>query len=218
MGGMRGVGLLAPGLGAATGLIALLGLGVELLHARSHAPAVEVLVGFLSLSYEGNLPTWYASSLLLLCAVQLGLIARALPAGDRLRWHWWLLVVLFAYMSLDETVELHEHLGGHLDTGGVLYFDWVIPAAAVVVLLGLLFLPFLRRLPATSRRRFVLAGALYVGGALLMELPLGWWTERAGPETLGYALIDWVEESLELAGVSLFLLALVAHRAEEQGA
>ena len=215
---MRGVGLLTPGLGAATGLVALLGLGVELVHAHSHAPVVEALVSFLSLSYEGNLPTWYASSLLLVCALLLGLIARELPARDPLRLHWWALATLFAYMSLDETAELHEHLGGHVATGGVLYFDWVIPAAAIVALMGAAFLPFLRRLPPASRRRFVVAGALYVGGALLMELPLGWWTERAGEDTLGYALIDWVEETLELAGASLFLLALVSHRAEARPA
>jgi hypothetical protein len=198
---------------AAGAVVVLLGLGVELAHARSHAPAVEVLVGFLSLSYEGNLPTWYASSLLLLCAVQLGLVAGEIPPGGSGRPHWWALAILFGFMSLDEAAEIHEHLGGLVGTGGVLYFDWVIPAAIIVALLGLAFLPFLRALPPRTRNRFILAGALYVGGALLMELPLGWWTERHGPDNPGYALIDWVEESLELAGVTAFLLALIAHRA-----
>src|SRR5262245_15560815 len=127
---------------AAGALVALLGLGVELAHARSHAPAVETLVGFLSLSYEANLPTWYASSLLLRCAVQLGLIAREIPAGGLGRPHWWGLAILFGFMSLDEAAEIHEHLGGLIGTGGVLYLDWVIPAGVVVVLLGLAFLPF----------------------------------------------------------------------------
>src|SRR3970040_3063736 len=112
--GMRGVGLLAAVLGAATGLVALLGLGVELVHAHSHAPVVEALVSFLSLSYEGNLPTWYASSLLLACAILLGLIARDLPARAPGRLHWWALAILFGYLSLDENAELHEQLGGHL--------------------------------------------------------------------------------------------------------
>ncbi len=199
-------------------LVALLGLGVELAHARSHAPAVEVLVGFLSLSYEGNLPTWYAASLLLLCAVMLGVVASEIPSGGSGRRHWWALAILFGFMSLDEAAEMHEHLGGLIGTGGVLYFDWVIPAAVVVALVGLAYLPFLRQLPPRTRNRFVLAGAIYVGGALLMELPLGWWTERHGAENLGYALIDWVEEVLELAGVSGFLAAILDHRAQGRAA
>ena len=92
---------------------------------------------------------------------------------------------------------------------GVLYFSWVVPAGIIVAALGIAYLPFLRRLPARTRWRFVLAGALYVGGALLMELPLGWWAERAGDDNLVYGLLDFVEESLELAGTSLFLAALL---------
>jgi hypothetical protein len=184
------------------------GLIVELIHLGSHAPVVEIAVGLLSLSYERNLPTWYASSLLLLCALLLAMIADAARAYRR---HWWGLAAGFAFMSLDEAIELHEQLGGVFDwdLGGVLYFDWVVPAIAVVLVVAVLYAGFLRALPPRRRRWFVLAGALYVGGAVGAELPLGWWTERAGTDSAGYMIIDWVEESLELAGASVFLLALV---------
>lgn len=186
--------------------IAALGLGVELWHwlGDAHSDAAESLVAMLSLSYEANLPTWYSSGLLLCCALACGAVA----TGP----HWWGLVVGFSYMSLDEAAELHERLGGITETGGVLYFDWVIPAALLVLVVGALYVPFLRTLPSAIRHRFVIAGALYLGGAVLMELPLGYWTERAGSDNLTYALIDFVEESLELAGASLFLLAVWRHR------
>lgn len=193
-------------------VVAAAGLAVELIHLGSHAPAVETAVGLLSLSYESNVPTWYASSLLLLAAFALAAIAVDVAArGGAWRRHWWGLALGFAFMSLDEAIELHEHLGGvfGLDLGGVLYFDWVIPAAVVVLAVAALYLPFLRALPPGRRRGFVLAGAIYVGGAVAFELPLGWWTERAGTDGAGYALIDWCEETLELTGVSLFLLALL---------
>ena len=192
---------------SAAGVIAL-GLAVELAHGWSHADIVEQLVPLLSLSYEHNLPTWYAVCLLFSCSIALGFVAHR--TNDMAR-HWWGLCVTFAYLSLDEMAELHERLGGLIGTGGLLYFDWVIPAAAAVAVFGAIYWPFLRRLKPLSRRRFVIAGALYVGGALVLELPLGYWTERAGDDNLVYAMIDFCEETLELLGAGLFLLSVVDH-------
>jgi hypothetical protein len=191
--------------------VAAAGLAVELLHHGLLPDLDEDLVALFSLSYEGNLPTWYSSALLLACAVTLGVIAAGAPAGSGR--YWSLLAAVFGYLSIDEAVGLHEQLNGLVELGGPFYFGWIIPAGAAVLLLGLAFLRFLVRLPAESRRRFILAGALYVGGALLMEIPLGMWTEARGDLGLGYALIDFVEESLEMIGATIFLLALLRHAA-----
>lgn len=193
----------------AAALVSMLGLAVEALHARVTCDALEALLPKLSLSYEANLPTWFSSSLLLACAVAAGAIAR--ERGSLYR-HWWFIAVLAAYMSLDEAAEIHEHLGGLVGTNGVLYFDWVIPAAVLVVALVLAFVPFIRALAPTTRTRLIVAGLVYVGGALLMELPLGWWTEHHGPDGFGYALIDWCEETMEMVGAVLAFGALLAHR------
>jgi hypothetical protein len=130
---------------------------------------------------------------------------------------WALLGLVFCFMSLDEAVELHEGLGRLVKLGVVLYFSWVVPASIIVLLLGLAYLPFLKHLEPRTRWRFVLAGTLYVGGALVFELPLGWWAERAGTENLVYVLIDWVEESLEIFGATLFLVSLLSRLAEKHG-
>lgn len=192
-------------------VVAGLGLGVEILHTQSHADVVEILVAKLSLSYEGNLPTWFSSSLLLGCAVAAGMIASARGPQHR---QWWLITLLAGWMSLDEAAELHEHLGGHIGTNGILYFDWVIPAAAIVAALVLAFVPFIRTLHPATRTRLIIAGAVYVGGALVMELPLGWWTEQHGTDGFGYAIIDWFEETMEMIGAALACSALLAHREE----
>lgn len=186
----------------AVAIVAALGLVVELAH-------VEALIPTLSLSYEANLPTWFSSSLLLACSVAAGAVAMQAPAWRK---HWWFMCGLAAYMSLDEAAEIHEHLGGLVGTHGVLYFDWVIPAAGALVVLTALYLPFMRALPRVTRNRLVLAAVIYIGGAVGMELPLGWWTERHGNDGLGYALIDWVEETLEMIGAAIALLSLLAHR------
>ncbi|MCB9703559.1 MAG: hypothetical protein H6711_16820 [Myxococcales bacterium] len=196
---------------AATGVVVVLGVAAELTAHLAPGAVRRDLLTLLSLSFEGNLPTWYASTILALCGGLLALIAVGARA-DRPRW--WLLSAGFFYISFDESVGIHEAVDALFEnTGGLFYFGWVIPAAAIVALLGVLYLPFLRRLPAPSRRRFLVAGILYVLGALVLELPLGVWTERAGPDNLIYAAIDLCEESLELIGASLFLVALVDHLA-----
>ena len=58
------------------------------------------------------------------------------------------------------------------------------------------------------RKRFLVAATVYVGGALGMELPLGYWTDLHGDENFVYSMIDLVEESMEMIGASLFLYAL----------
>ena len=192
-------------------IVAGLGLAAELLHAFAAFDLGETLLPKLSLSYEQNLPTWFSSSLLLLCAIAAGAIAAARPA---MRWHWWGMCAVAAWMSLDEAAEIHEHLSGHFNTGGVLYFDWVIPAAAILIALAFAFLPFVMRLEAQTRKRLIIAATIYVGGALFMELPLGWITETRGMENVGYALVDWVEETMEMIGAVLAFVALVQHRQE----
>ena len=206
-----GVRALRRWLLAAVAVVSGLGLAAELWHTRARHPLLEVLVPQLSLSYEHNVPTWFSSSLLLACALAAGAVARG---AGRWRPHWWGVTAVFGYASLDEAAELHEHLGGHLDTSGVLYFDWVIPAVAILGVMAAVFLPFVRALAPATRRRLILAGAIYIGAAVGMELPLGWWVERAGNDNLGYALIDWVEETMEMIGASLAVVALVAHRRE----
>ena len=188
----------------ATTLCCGVGGAAELLR---HAAGVEhPAVSLFSLSYEGNVASWYASVLPLMCA---GLLAWIAAGEPQERGHWRALALGFAYISLDEAVGLHEQLGGLFATRGLLYFDWVIPASAVVLVVGLAFVGFLRRLDRSTARRFVAAGALYVTGAVLFELPLGWWTERHGDGSAGYALIDWCEETLEFTALTMFAASLL---------
>jgi hypothetical protein len=197
----------------AVAVVALLGLVVEVWHARSHDALIEALLPKLSLSYEANLATWLSSSILLACSVAAGVTAAGRPAWHR---HWWGITAVLAWMSFDEAAEIHEHLGGLFQTTGVLHFDWVIPATAVVALLAVIYWPFVRALAPVMRTRLLIAAAVYLAGALVMELPLGWWAEHHGTEGLGYGMIDWIEETLELVGASLALVALVAHHQESR--
>lgn len=185
------------------------GLAVEVLKPILRLKSRSGVVPLLSLSYEQNVPTWYTSCLLFACSLTLAAIAVGARRAGSFAKHWWGLVAAFLYISLDEVVEIHEAASSWLDLGGVLYFSWVIPAAVVVAAFAIAYLGFLGHLPRGTRNRFLLAGSIYVTGALALELPLGYWTEQAGSDNLVYALIDFVEESLEMLGVNLFLVSLV---------
>ena len=102
-----------------------------------HALLGEVRESFVRLfrvDGETNIPTWYSSSLLLLCALVLAVIGKMKLQGyDRYALHWVLLSGGFVYLSLDEAAVLHEMLNkpavALISPAGLLAFPWVIPGA-----------------------------------------------------------------------------------------
>ncbi len=170
-----------------------------------------------SLSYEKNVPTWYSAGLLLVSGITLALIASVRRRQGAIHvGYWWGLSAAFIYISIDETVSIHEYAGRLVEAGGgFLYYDWVIPGAVVVLTFGLFYIKFLMKLPRWLCNRFILAGCVYVGGAMGVELFLGYWTDNYGTHNLGYGLIDLVEETMEMLGATVFLLALLEYLAGE---
>ena len=102
------------------------------------------LLGFVRLfdvDKEGNVPAWYSSAALLIASALLAVIAGAKRQRRAPYWiHWSALALIFLYISLDETAEIHElsvlPLRTALRLHGVFYFAWVIPAAVVVLVVG----------------------------------------------------------------------------------
>ena len=192
-------------------VVALAGLAVEVAEHGLGLDDPYHQLALFSLSYAANVPTWLSTCMHATSAILLALIA----SGKRQRGapfvrHWWGLSIVFAYISIDEFVQIHEEMNAWFDLSGALYFGWVIPAAILVSIFVLSYSRFLTHLPRITRYRFIRAGAVFIGGAMSVELILGYWTDLHGSSNLGYGIIDWVEESMELAGVGLFLSALVA--------
>ena len=199
-------------------VVALAGLSVEIAQDGLGLDDPYDLVDLFSLSYEANVPTWLSACMHATSAILLALIASGKrQSGAPFVRHWWGLSIVFAYISIDEFVTLHEEMNAWFDLSGALYFGWVIPAALLVSMFVLAYWRFLAHLPGTTRFRFVRAGAVFVGGAMGVELILGYWTDLHGSRNLGYGIIDWVEETMEMAGAGLFLSALVAVLADQTG-
>jgi hypothetical protein len=123
-------------------------------------------------------------------------------------------------MAIDEAFQFHERLnipvGTLLGDGslGIFYFPWVIPGIALVSVLGLYFLRFLLHLPAATGLSFLMAATLYIGGAIGVELIGSSHAELHGYENLTYSMIATLEESLEMAGLIVFIWALLNYCAD----
>lgn len=172
------------------------------------------LMNRFDLAFEPSIPNWYSSCSLLVCGGLLAVIARAKARrGDGWFWHWALLAVLFVGLSIDEGVRLHEMLhtviASRIDTHGLLYFPWVIPALLFVAFVGLSYVPFLWQLDRRTALLFVIAGATYVMGAVGMDMIGGVIVEQHGMESVEHSFAQAVEELLEMLGVLIFLYALL---------
>lgn len=174
------------------------------------------LMNRFDIAFEPSIPNWYSSCSLLVCSALLSLIARAKSRdGDRWRWHWLVLAILFLGLSIDECVRLHEMLhnvmASRVETHGLLYFPWVIPALIFVAVVGLAYLPFLLKLDRSTALLFVTSGAIYVMGAVGMDMIGGAIVESYGMESIQHSFAQAVEELLEMLGVLLFLYALLTY-------
>jgi hypothetical protein len=180
-------------------------------------PLRDGVANTLYIDREQNVPTLYSSMALLVAASLSGLIAFAHARGrGRDVRSWAVLAVVFLLMAVDESAGLHEESAEPLREllgieRGPLFFAWVIPGAAVVVLLAAMLARFLQHLPKSTRRRFLAAGALYVGGAIGVEMVGGWYASGRGTSELGYVLIATVEEALEMLGIAVLVHALLAY-------
>lgn len=167
-----------------------------------------------ALNAEGNLPSWYSSSSLLICAGLLALISLA-SRGKVYRLQWAGLSLVFLYLSADESVSIHEKasslIGMLLPFEGFSNFAWVIVYAPLTVIFGLFYVNFARSLPVETKRLFVVAGILYVVGALGMEAVDGLYASFYGESNIIYYLLTQIEEILEMLGVVVFFYALLLY-------
>jgi len=168
---------------------------------------------------EQNIPTLYSSVTLLLSSGLLLLITFQHKQQTESYFLWLVLAIIFMFLSLDEFATLHENLirpvRESLNTSGVLYFAWVIPYSALLVLFLAFYFRFLQNLPKKSMVLFLLSGTIYISGAIGFELIGGLRAESHGFNNLVYSLITTTEELLEMLGIALFIYSLLVYITEQ---
>lgn len=179
-------------------------------------PLNQTLADLFYVDREQNIPSLYSASVLLLCCIVLAAIAYSKKiAGDSYRRYWQVLSIIFLYLSLDEIMSLHEKaiepVRSALNTSGIFYYAWVIPGAILTFICLLGFSRFLVHLPAKIGRLFLIAGSIFVGGALGVELIGGYYADFYNEQSMVYAIIVTIEESLEMLGIVVFVYALLSY-------
>jgi len=174
----------------------------------------EFSYGFLRLfdtAEEANVTSWFSSELLFIVAILVLLISRVkVHHSDAYSRHWTILAAIFFFLSLDELASIHEmtinSLRNAFGATGLFYFSWVIIAIPLVLLLGFFFLRFVLSLPRSTRIQFIVAGTLFLTGAVGFEMLGGLFHESSI-----YRVFVTVEETLENLGAGIFIISLLSY-------
>ena len=208
----------AGALAAAAALLVMIHVGWQLFAYWTGHDYVFGLIKLFHLDEERNVPALFSTLLLLSAAALLFHIRHhENRRGSRDAAKWTVLAIGFVYIAIDEFGHIHELLivpGRELlgeRSLGPFYYAWVIPATAIVLVLAAYFLGFLLRLPGPIRLGFIVGGVLFVGGAIGFEMLEGRHDELYGEQSLTYRAYVTLEDSLEMAGVIVFIHALLRY-------
>lgn len=192
-----------------------------------HATGHDYIFGLVRLLYvdqESNVPTLFSVSLLLGAAGLLGIVAVAERKAASPFWrHWGALAVGFVAIAADEFMSLHELLTGPIRgaaagaMGNLFHYGWIAVGFPLALLLGVAFWRFLGHLPARTRLQFIAAGAMFIGGALVLEALGGVIAASLGPMSVAHSVAATIEEALEMLGVIWFIRELLRYLADNHG-
>lgn len=181
-------------------------------------PFRDSFIYYFSVDNEISFPTLYSMFALQFCALLLFLIAYVERAGKiskkALSRPFAALGIIFLYLSLDEMLGFHEQvidpIHAVIDVDGFFYFAWVIPGMLFVLIVLLSFLKFLLALPADIRKNFLLAGSIFVGGAIGIEM-VGAYILTRSYSAFAFETALAFEEFLEMLGIVVFIYGLLSY-------
>ncbi|MBC8554270.1 MAG: hypothetical protein H8D23_32070 [Candidatus Brocadiales bacterium] len=179
----------------------------------------EPLTPFIDFNAEHNIPTFYSSASLLFCSVLLTIITVAKKKSGERYIYWLGLVAIFLFLSIDEFVMIHDRLNATLrstlNVSGFLHFAWIIPYGIALIIFVFVYTKFVFNLPFRVRFLFIIAGSIYVSGAIGFEPIEGKFSELYGYNNVAYVVLYTIEEIFEMAGIVVFIYALTSYIGSE---
>lgn len=188
---------------------------------------INGLVPLFDLYEEKNIPTYFSSINLLIAAFLLHQIAVNLETRQRSQVRAWkTLAGLFVFLSIDEFADLRILLSKFLkshafgasifDQAPALIVAWTVPAMALVIFIGVLFIPFLWSLKTKYAVAFIACGAVFVFAAVGLETVQGHVSIDTGGVRSGlFMLLVTIEETLEMFSIIVFEAYLIKYFTDE---
>ncbi len=171
---------------------------------------------FFDLNREDSIPTFVSSMGLGICSLLLFVVAHLVKRNRSSGFLYWIgLAILFLYMAVDETVRIHEKLGGPLrgvyNPEALYDMVWLIPYGALAILVGVIYLRFVLRLPGETKVLFIVSGLVYLSGVAGFEYLGGRQDALYGIGNFAYQAFVVLEEGLELLGMGIFMYSILNH-------
>lgn len=168
------------------------------------------------LDYETNIPSFFNMLLLLIVSSISYLIYVLKKKIKQPSFYWLFICFIFFFLALDETISIHENVNlliynkGWRATG-FFKFLWVVPYAILAILFLILSIGMLKKLPSNIRNGFIIAGGIYVTGAVGFEMIGGKIIDTYGIQTVSYIVSSSIEEILEMSGLIIFIHFLLKY-------
>lgn len=185
---------------------------------HAYSKLAKNIIRLFDFNLENNVPTWFSVLILAFAAVLLFIIYLNKKAMlDKSAIYWLMLAIIFVFLSIDESVQIHEEVARILrpslgkNVSGFLYWAWVIPYGLFVLFAGIFFLRFVLSLPARTRNFFFISGFMFIAGALGLEFIEGYFYTLYGLNHIYNRILYCIEELLEMGGVTLFIYALLQY-------
>ncbi|MCZ4260864.1 hypothetical protein O4G76_08425 [Limimaricola sp. G21655-S1] len=197
-------------------LLALLSVAMSAIRERGGSLIVNELADRFILNNEVSLPT-LLSIVLMFVASQLCVLnyfyyrkIRKMPLNA----YWIFSSLVLLAMAYDESAQIHEKLRWSLFGDILNGQSWIFVGVPVVIVLGVLSIPFLMSPPRRLKVELVKGATIFVFGALVIEGVGGVYKASIGMD-FAYILISVAEETAELVGISYVNLALLEHAAQK---
>lgn len=173
---------------------------------------------------EGNLPTWFSSTLLLSSSVLAFLIGVARRYQRLPHAGWLVLAGLVLGLSIDESASIHEISTRYAKGAGGLglfpedgaTFAWVVYALPLIIIGGWFGARFLRTLDAPVRNRLGIGLVVWMTGVFGIEALTG---QLVGLQTRTwtYLVLATLEEGAEMIGAIVFIDGLLVQLSNHVG-
>jgi len=167
-----------------------------------------------TLDSEMNVPSLFSSVILLIAA---GLLFLVFTTQKKIRapftMQWIFLSVVFVFLSYDEMFSFHERFIGPLRKilviRGVFSYEWTILAIPLVIIFAIAYARFLLHLHPNLRILMMLGGFIFLWGSIGGEMMSGWYASYFVEGDANYILLTIFEETLEMAGIIIFIHAVL---------